>query len=302
MNFNKLSKYSYRLTKSIKNNKKFKSIEYAQHLKHYIQTGGDERKNLSEKLNLLEGIIEKINTSPDLQLQKIQEKLKNTEKELEESKTKIDELEKESKTKIAELENKANELNAAKDGNDDEIKNNKDTITKLNEKIKELEEEKNKNDELVKNKETELKNLQDKIIALISTNELTKTEINEKVNEAIEKIKEKQKECDESKNRSLDLDSKQTEIEKLKKQLTEEQEKFNNLSKEIEDLKQQIKDLEEKNKKLEKEFDDFDQDKANKLNELLKKLFGKIYGESSDIIESFFKGTPPANPPPTNPI
>ena len=81
MNFNKLSKYSYRFTKSIQQKNNIKTNEYAEHLKYYIQKGGNSVE-VNKQLNSLSQIISEIEKSPDLNLIKIKESLKQKEEKL----------------------------------------------------------------------------------------------------------------------------------------------------------------------------------------------------------------------------
>ena len=67
-NFEKVTKYTYRLKKAFQQQSKSKSSEYLKHLKHHIQKGGFDEAELEGKFQMLDRIIQKINSDPDLKI------------------------------------------------------------------------------------------------------------------------------------------------------------------------------------------------------------------------------------------
>ena len=285
MNFNKLTKYCYRFSKSIKSQNRLKTNEYAEHLKYYIQKGGEDPKKINEQLSKLSDIIKQININPKYNLDAVSKELKTKTDELTNSQEKIRDLTTELDGLKAQLTGDKDVLKSANDKLVDENKTISDKLVDI-EKLLAAEKEKNEN-ELNAIKAASLK-LQEDILKLLAGDEVTDMpeDIKQKVIDAIAEIKKKEDKTLELSAKANDLEASSKELSELKEQLNTEIKKSSELNDEIEKLKKRIAELEKENTELNDNFIEFDKNKANKLNDLINDLLLSIFGE--DIKNEIF--------------
>jgi chromosome segregation ATPase len=279
MNFNKLTKYCYRFSKSVKNQNRLKTNEYAEHLKYYIQRGGDDPTKINEQLSKLSEIIKQINSNPKYNLDEINKKLQTKTGELSESQAKIIDL-------STELENLKKQLTGNKDQlsetNDKLVAENTDLKAKIAEIQKLLDEEKEKNKNDINALKAESDKLQKDVLSLLAGEEVTDMpeEIKQKILEAMQKIKNKDDKTAELTSKATELEASNNELAKIKEKLETEIAKSKDLNDEIARLKARITELEGENKELNNNFIEFDKNKANRLYSLINELLVSIFGEN----------------------
>jgi chromosome segregation ATPase len=272
MNFNKLEKYFYRFSKSIKKQNLFKVNDYASHLKFYIQRGGEEPTKIQEKLDLLTQIIEKINTNP--KLKNINQQLIDKERELEEAQTIIANL----RTELAAAEIKIS-------GNETDLQRkiteltqqNTDLTSQLAAATAALAQAQVDNEAKINKIEAEMLKLAEYITSLLSDDEF-KGEMPEgleqKLKDALKLLEEKKKECDALKNKSGDLENTNEQIRIITEKLTAAEASVADLTAQIEALKKALNDLND-------EYLKFDKTKADDLYAKLDILLTLIFGEDT---------------------
>ena len=198
---NKLSKYCFRLSKSVLKNDAHKSNEYAVHLKYYIQKGGADPQQINNELSMLDKIIGIINNNQDIyNIDNMKKKISEKEDELKKANDKIKDLQ----NNLDDITNKLKTGDVSKDDamlaltkEKDRIQKDLETTAKeLSDTQLELEKLKSDNNGKINNLIKELNDLQDNIINLISDDEIKEMPADKKqaVEEVLKKLADKNKE------------------------------------------------------------------------------------------------------------
>ena len=297
----KISKYTYRLKKSFKQNDFNKSAEYLSHLKHYIQqTGGNEQDELNNKFEKLEKILNKIKTEPNLNIKK---QVSEKEEELLKVKEEAEKL-----TKALEVAKKA--LKTSQDNIKEKSQNNED-IEKLNKEIEKLKSQldtsegdkenkfkimsslENEINDLKAQNESEKKNYENKIqkyneifLGLVTSDEIADldSDQNNKIKDAVKKITDKlsnaQNTIDENQKLTAELNTLQEQL----KNLVEIQNELTASKTTIEKLEKELANEKTKNVTLEESLNDnnrFISDKASQLDTAINALLSNFYDQST---------------------
>jgi chromosome segregation ATPase len=272
MNLNKLEKYFYRFSKSIKKENIFKLNDYASHIKFYIQQGGEEPTKIQERLDLLTQIIETINTNP--KLKNITKQLEDKEKELEAAQTEIINLRTELEAALAKISGSESDLQ--KKITELTTQNTKLT-TKLAAANAALKAAQNDNEKKLTEIQTVMIKLADYITGLLSDDEFKgeiPEDLEQKLKDALKLLEEKKKECDALKVRSGDLENTGEKLKEITDRLAVSEASVADLTAQIEALKKQLADLNE-------EYINFDKTKADDLYAKLDILLTLIFGEDT---------------------
>lgn len=348
----KISKYIIRLKKSIKNNDKIKVNDYYEHLKYHIQLGGNNSLNDLKELNIsfsdIDTIISNITKDNlkkinlDVELRKCDE----DKKQLEEEKKKLEQTKIELENKLSDLNLKFEEITKINEELVKNINSQSGEFKLLNDKIDNLQKEKDILEQEIKKiseNQTKFENIKkvmnsilgisddvqlnvveelekikmklekyETIIRKIISNadgiDLNKNNKLEKYEMALMEIKSRidktltlEKELEEIKKQNEELNNKIKIMENLTKELETKKNELEKMTKLMEDKDEQIKSLTleleaEKNKvkNLEKEIDDktkLDEKIIKEFNSKIKELLEKIYGSDKETINNILLGT-----------
>ena len=287
---NKVSKYTIRLRKSIKNNDKDKVKEYYDHFKYHIQLGGLDQQDLENKFQLIETLIENLadNKKGYKSFDELYKELSQCNLDKKDFKQQNDDLLKQItdlNQQLVKSTESVEQINTIKQ-KEDELTTLNQQITQLNKTIIDLKEESDKIKSLDETKDEKLKNLNAIIKEIFKKEELTSDELDtqtkqvvskiDRYDEIIKKIKEQIKDIDDSDNSKFSsaleqLVSRLQQSKDLEIDLTNAKNQINELNTKLEDINKTSTELNDAQTKIASLNDDIKQ-KDIKIQELSDKI------------------------------
>ena len=287
---NKVSKYTVRLRKSIKNNDKDKVKEYYDHLKYHIQLGGLNQEDLENKFKLMETLIENLadNKKGYKSFDDLYKELSQCNLDKKDFKQQNDDLSQQIKDLNQQLLKSTESVEQIKTikEKDDELTTLNKQIVQLNTTIDDLKVESEKIKSLDETKNENLKNLNTIIKEIFKKEELTSNELDtqtkqlvakiDRYDEIIKKIKEQIKDIDDIDNSKFSSALEQLVLrlqqsEDLKKDLTDAKNQIDELNTKLEDINKTSSELADAQIKIVSLNADIIE-KDNKIQELTDKI------------------------------